>query len=343
MPEPGDYAEAAVVARAIKARLLRPEVVREAALASDFSEALGPLRDSIYSGLGDARTLSQAYSSIWSAYFRQVRRLAFISPAPASELLLSLEREEVLKDLLVLYQSVLLEKRVEVRLPSSLVGETLTRKVLEDPEALLSPQRFVEALSRSWAYAYLERAGRSFRELKGGPIALWAAPLSALKLYSEALSIMGGEGEEVERLLCPYLQEKALSSLLLAKVLEVPPRLLEDFSWGNLCGLKARELVELYAAEPDPLGIAGELKQKISIRAEGKSVEEVLASARKSARLALRERALGVMTGYPFRASFLLSPLLLLRLEAEDLTLLLSSKEYKLPPASVLPELGLEG
>ncbi|MCX8165124.1 MAG: hypothetical protein N3D79_00790 [Acidilobaceae archaeon] len=342
MPEPGDYAEAVVIARAIKARLLRPEVIREAALAAEFGEALGPLRDSIYAGLGEARSLSQAFSSIWPTYIRQVRRLALRSPSPASELLLTLEKEEVLRDLLILYQSTLLEKRIESRLPSSLVEGTLTKRVLEDPEALLSPQRFIESLSRSWAYSYVERVGRSFRELKGGPVALWAVPLSVLKLYSEVLGAAGGEREEAERLLCPQLQEKVLSSLLLAKALEVPQKLLEDFSWGELCGLKAKEALELYSAEPDPLGIAGELRQKISIKAEGKSVEEVLTSAQRSARSALRERSLAAMAGYPFRASFLLSPLLLLRLEAEDLTLLLSSKEYKLPPSVVLPELGFE-
>ncbi|MCX8195500.1 MAG: V-type ATPase subunit [Acidilobaceae archaeon] len=339
MPEPGDYAEAIVIARAIKARLLRPEVIREAALAADFGEALSSLRDSIYSGLGEARGLAQAYSSVWSSYFRQLKRLAQASPAPASELLMALQREEELRDVMILLQSVLLEKRPDVKLPSLFAEGSIVRALLEDPEALLSPQKFSEAVSGSFAAPYVGKAIKAFKELKGGPVALWATPLATLSLYSNSLLTLGGDREDAERIICLLLEEKALSSLLLAKSLNVPQRFLEEFMDWELCGLAGEELLELYAAEAEALGIAAELRGRLSVRAEGKSVQEVLSSARRSARSLVRARALATMAGYPFRVSFLLSPLLLLRLEAEDVLLLLASKEYKIPPDYVLPQL----
>jgi len=141
---PAAYAQAIVVARAIKSRLLSVDVLREAALAKDLGEALLALRESIYPGVGEAKTLTQALSSLWTGFFKTIERLASVTPEEALGCVLAVGREQDLRDLLTVIYRAASEKPLEERLPSTFYEGTLTYNVTRDPELLTSPQKILE-------------------------------------------------------------------------------------------------------------------------------------------------------------------------------------------------------
>jgi len=343
---PVDYAQAVVVARAIKSRLLKPDVIREAALAKDLSEALIALRESMHPGLGEAKTLTQALASVWSGYFKTIRRMAKVAPGEALNVVLALEREEDLRDLVTITYRSAVGRPVEEKLPSSFYEGTLTYSILRDPELLTSPHKILEFTEDTWAYNYVEVALRVSRDLKWGVSTLWVTPLLTTKLYSDSMEGLGSAKKaELERLLCPHLEHKLLTSMLVAKHLEIPPRLLEAAMGRRftICGVKVEELKGIYEREADPVSLAGELKSLIKdVKIEGKSVQEILYNSLRSSRQKLKARALSSMSGYPFNPAFITASLVLLKLEVETITFILSSKEYKVKPSDVVEKLGLE-
>jgi vacuolar-type H+-ATPase subunit C/Vma6 len=133
--------------------------------------------------------------------------------------------------------------------------------------------------------------------------------------------------------------------MLVAKHLDIPPRLLEVVMGRRLtvCGVTVEELKGIYEREADPISLAGELKSLLKdVKIEGKSVQEILYNSLRSSRQKLKARALSSMSGYPFNPAFITASLVLLKLEVETLTFILSSKEYKVKPSDVVEKLGLE-
>ena len=346
MVDPVEYSQAIVVARSIKSRLLRADVLREAALAKDLSEALITLRESIYPGVGEAKTLTQALTSIWGGYFRTIRYMARVTPGEALNVVLALEREEDLRDLTITAYRSALGKPVEEKLPSSFYEETLTYNVLRDPELLTSPQRILEFTEGTWAYKYVEVALRVMRELKGGTAPLWAIPLLLVKLYNDSMEgLSSSKRRGLEKLLCPHIEYKLLSALVMAKHLDIPLRFIDLVMGGKaaICGVTLEELKGFYEREADPVSLASELRGVLKdIRVEGKSVYEITFNSMRSSQQNLKARALSSMSGYPFNPAFITASLVLLKLEAQTLAFIVSSKEYKVKPADIVEKLGLE-
>ncbi len=340
------YAQAIVVARSIKSKLLRPDVMREAALAKDLSEALIALRESLYPGLSEAKTLTQALTSIWSSYFKTIRYMARVAPGEALPAILALEREEDLRDLITITYRSMAGKPVEERLPSIFYEETLTYNVIRDPELLTSPQKILEFLEDTWAYEYVEIAMRLSKDLKWVVTTLWVIPILVARLYNDSmkgLSFVKKSG--LEKLLCPYIERKMLSSLVMAKYNDVPPKFL-DMVMGKtniICDARLEDIKIIYEREADPVSLAGELRGVFKdIRIEGKSVYEILFNSLRSSHQNLKSRVISLMSGYPFTPAFITASLILLKLEVETLTFIIASKEYKVKPADVIEKLGLE-
>jgi vacuolar-type H+-ATPase subunit C/Vma6 len=343
---PVEYAQAAVVARAIKSRLLRADVLREAALAKDLGEALITLRESMYPGVGEAKTLTQALTSIWGGYFKTIRHMAKVTPGEALNIVLALEREEDLRDITTIAYRSAVGKPVEEKLPSAFYEGTLTYNILRDPELLASPQKILEFTEDTWAYKYVEPALRVTRELKGGATPLWAIPLLIARLYNDSMEGLSSEKRSgLERLLCPHIEYRLLSALVMARHLDIPSRFI-DMVMGRkvtLCGAPLEELKGLYEREADPVSLAGELRGLLrDIRVEGKSVYEILFNSMRSSRYNLKSRAISSMSGYPFNPAFITASLVLLKLEVEMITFIVASKEYRVKPAEVVEKLGLE-
>lgn len=342
---PTAYAQAIVVARAIKSRLLKSDVIREAALAKDLGEALIALRESLYPGIGEAKTLTQALTSIWTGYFKTIEHLARVTPGEALDVVLAPLREEDLRDLLIIIYRAVAGKPVDEKLPSAFYDKTLTYNVLRDPELLASPQKILEFTEGTWAYSYVEDSLKLARELKGLP-ALWSIPLIVVRLYHDSIEKLGlNDVRSLEKLLCPHLEYKILSSLTVAKQFDVPLKLIEiavgDMS--EVCGGSVEELKSIYEREADAVSVANELKGILrNIRIEGKSVNEILVNALRSSRQVLKARAITAMSGYPFNPAFLAASVILLKIEVETLSYIVSSKEYRVSPADLLELLGLE-
>ncbi|MDM7275146.1 MAG: V-type ATPase subunit [Thermoprotei archaeon] len=345
MAGPWGYAQAIVVARAIKSRLLKGEEIREMALSKDLSEALLVLRESLYRGVGEARSLTHVFSSVWGSYFRIVRHMAKVAPGEALDAVLAMEREEDLRDLLIIIQRIASNRPVEEMLPSSFYDGTLTYQVLRDPELLTSPHKVAEALHTTWAAPYLESSLSILREVKEGLPIVWAIPLITTRLCSNAIeNLRGAKKSGLERLLCPHLEAKILSSLVMAKELGVQTRILE-IAWGNIrvCKVSLKSVREIYEREAEIVGLAEELKGILrNVKFEGKTLKDITTTSQRNSRLIMRARALEAMSGYPYNPAFLVASLVLLKLEVNNVLLTLSSKEFKLKPDEILEELTLE-
>ncbi len=345
MAGPWSYAQAIVVARAIKSRLLKGEEIREMALSKDLNEALLALRESQYRGVGEAKSLTQIFSSVWGSYFRIVRYMVRVAPGEALNAVLAVEREEDLRDLLIIMQRVASNRPVEETLPSSFYDGTLTYQVLRDPELLTSPHKIVEALQKTWAAPYLETSLNIMREVKEGLPIVWAIPLVTTRLYSDAIKdLRGAKKSGLERLLCPHIEAKILSSLTMAKELGVQTRILE-IAWGNIraCNVSLKTVREIYERETEIASLAEELRGILrNVKFEGKTLKDIKTTSSRNSKLAMKARALEAMSGYPYNPAFLIASLILLKLEVNNILLILSSKEYKLKPDEILDELILE-
>lgn len=333
-----DYAEVIPRVRGVKSRLVRPEVMKEAAVAESMSEALSLLREAPYPGLSEAKTIAQASQIIWTTYFKTVGKLADLSPSPAREIVRSLLLEEDLRDVLSIYHLAVSGKVVEEKLPSYYLPGSVTRSIYEDPEAFSSPQKIERIAEGAEISIYFQRATSVYAKLKEGPAALWAIPMAVAALYADVAEI------DAEELLCPRIEEELFSALLLSKVFGADPRLVEStLPEAPACGLEKRSLLFAYSAEAEPLALAGELRNIMrSIKPEGKSLDEVLLSTRRSARQRILKSSYRIFAGYPFNASFVLAGALLLRMEVENLLYIISSKEHRVSTEKILQGLGFE-
>lgn len=320
--------------------MLRPEVLKEAAVAESLQEALSLLRESSYPGLAEARSASQASQTIWATYFKIMGRLIDLAPPSAAEALRALLLEEDLRDSLSIYQLAILGKVVEERLPSYYMGNSVTRSLYEDPDALASPQKIEELVRGSDIEPYFMRAAAAYAELKGGPAALWATPMAIARLYVDAVE----KERDVEDLFCPRIEEKIFSSLLLSRAFDVSQRLVELLLPDKpTCGIDRRSLLAVYSSEPEPVAMAGELRGLMRhVRPEGRSLDEILFSARKSSRQQIAKTSQRLFAGYPFRAAFVLAGALMLKTEIENVLFIISSKERQVPAEKILQGLGLE-
>ena len=332
------YAKAVVYVRSVLRLLLKPEVLREVVEAGSFHEALATLPETIYPGLRDAKSPSDAERAIWAGLLEAYSKAARLSPPHVRPAILLPAALEELKDLLILMDAAQrgAAEAVARRIPTAAVGWSETSKLSREPEALQSPQRLVESISSPALRARASSALQLSQRWRASPLLYYAA--GALEAASEAISsVPPRERRLYISVVCPRLRYIVVSGLLQAKDQGVDPRMLgEAFGAKTACGLSWRLLRGSYEREPDPQGLAQSLQHLIpGWRAEG-SIPSILEAARRAVRASLWSRASAAIAGYPFQAGFIAGGMELVRLQSEDLMMVLSAVHLGLKPDDYL-------
>ncbi|MEM1873344.1 MAG: V-type ATPase subunit [Acidilobaceae archaeon] len=340
---PLDYAKPIVVARALKARLLRPEVLRELALAKDFDEAVSVLGESLYPEAREAKNLLQAQMAVWRGYFRSVYKLAQACPQHLREVALLFAREEELKDLMIIAHKVRYRLPLQERLPS-MFYETLAYSLSREPEKLLSIDSLLDAIRDTWAHSYLAEALSLVEEHRIETPLYTLSALYTVRMYSETLEPLSSlDLRDLEVIVCPKLEPLLFSGLIHSKAYGIPvdavKAILKPLS---ICGWRVGDLVEAYSRALDFRVLAEELSKSMGVRVVGETLDEVLASILIGGGRRLRRIAYKVMAGDPYRPAFIIAPLALLKLEVEDVLLILASKVYKVKPEDLINRLSIE-
>ncbi|MEM0340251.1 MAG: V-type ATPase subunit [Acidilobaceae archaeon] len=340
---PLDYAKPIVIARVLKTRLLRPEVIKEISLAKDFEKAVSVLGESLYPEVREAKNLFQAETAVWRGYFRSVFKLAEVCPSYLKDVVLLFAREEELKDLMIIAQKVKLKAPLHERLPS-MHYDTLVYSLIREPEKLLSLESMMTALKDTWVHAYLSEALSLVEEHRlEVPLYVFSAPYT-VRIYSETLEPLSPiDLKDLEVLLCPRLKPLLFAGLVHSKVYGVPLEVLDTILRPiSICGFDIPFLLEVYSRAIHFKDLAEDLGKTLDIKVVGESLDEVLSGALIGGGRVLRKIANKIMIGDPYRPAFIIAPLVLLRLEVEDVLLILSSKTYDVKPADFMSRLSVE-
>ncbi len=318
----------------MKASLIPVEIYKEMVASPSIDEALAALRDTPYLEVIKSKTPSFIQSGILEVFFDRARRIEKYAPKEALPLVQAFYREEEAKDALVIMRTVY-EGRSELPiLPTGSIQGTLAFKVKKEPEVLVSLQRLVELFDRTWFKPYAREAQRLAGELRSSEIFSWYPLVVSIILYSTALDKVSKRSRRgVERVLCPYLQYKIAGSLSNAKALDLPVRQL-DRIYGDLdiCGFKWSVFRTAYEREPGVSELLVALRDympKLGIDPK-KPYQQALEEARKIALKQSLSNSIAAFNGYPFDPALIAASLMLAKIEAFDLTTILTSMSLRL-------------
>ena len=328
MGSPADYAKVVPRLRALKARLASDEKFRELATVAKIDDALAIVRETMYSRALEAKTLYGMQERMMAIFWENVSPLRELLPEKSRLVVEAFLRDEELKDLLVILARILQGKPSIWGVPTARIEGTLTRRIASDPEAVASQTGFLEALKGSWARELVEDALQAYRETGDPAAVVWShTPLSAMA-YSQALkSLDPSDRIGAERILCPIIEYKLVSSLVQAKGMGLEPRVVDRLLSGiSQCGIEWRLYRQAYDREPGPLELATSLRELARIvKLDGRNLEEVMESARRSFRLALKRACMAAYSAYPFTPALAAAGVALLRVNMEDMLAALQS------------------
>ncbi len=333
MTGPASYSQLVPKVRVYKSMLLTPDRVREIMSTSELKEALAQLRDTIYSQASEASTLEEAYRLLEAGYILSLRRLAEVSPPDARMVFEAFIGDYELRDVLSALQRVVIGNPGLYEYPSYYVEGSMLRRISQDPEALGSPSRFIESLAGSWMHHYANKALQLYNEAKNPLLIEWAHLEATLELYTRPLiESRAMDKSLLSKILCPIVEYKTLSGLIQAKVAELDTRIISALIRPcKPCGLNPEDLRQAYDREATPKDLASTVKDVLKyVRPEGDDLGQILHSARQSMRSALKRGARAVLSSYPFTPAIAAAISALLRLEVEDVNVVLSSIVLKL-------------
>ncbi len=340
------YAKVLPALRALKARLLPPDRLREVAATSSVDDVVAALRESMYSQAAEYRVPERVAAAMYKVYWGVVERIARLAPERARGLAhLFTVVDEVDDALTLAYRAVRGEPSTAGLVTAAIEG-TLAWRAVQEPEVASSLQRLAEAAPRRLRDV-LALADRVYSETRD-PYAVALARVPAkLALLDAALSRLEARGRPpTESILCPLARAEAVVALLEAAAAGVQPRLLEA-AWARapkVCGLRLRRLARAYAEEGDPQALVARLRQEIPQAAlEGRDPLQAAASARTAARREARARAEAVYAGYPLHAGMVAAGLALARFEMEDLRAILLATKYRVHPSDYARVLSAPG
>lgn len=336
MPGPKDYAYIVPKLRMARAQLLTPDKIRDMTSTIQFKEVVGYLRDTLFEKVADADNPDQAYRMLYTVYYSFLEGVARASPDEAKAIVDAFRRDDELRDVLAIAQAVQegLQPSI-VEMPTYHVEDSIVRRLARDQESLTSPLRLLEALEGTWAREPVEAAFQLQQETGQPWIITWYHLPYSLRLFSEAMagvpSIWRGLLEQV---ICPLVEYRVASAVLQAKAAGLEARLLDRLLSGvRLCGLDVQAIRQAYEREPSVADLAVVLRDQFpSIRLEGKRLGEILKTARRSSRVAVRRAASHVFSSYPFQPAVVAAGVMLVRDDVDNVKSVVFSLKMKLKP-----------
>ncbi|MCE4612388.1 MAG: V-type ATPase subunit [Desulfurococcales archaeon] len=328
MGSPADYAKVVPRLRALKARLVGDDKFRELAAVAKIDDALAIVRETMYSRALEAKTLYGMQERMMAIFWENASPLKELLPERSRLIVEAFLREEELKDLLVMLARIVQGRPSIWGLPTARIEGTLAKRVASDPEAVSSQTGFLDAVKDSWAGRPVEEALQAYRETGDPAAILWShTPLSAAA-YSQALkSLDPGDRIGAERVLCPIIEYKLVSSLIQAKSMDLEPRVVDRLLSGiSQCGIEWKLYRQAYDREPGPLELATSLRELAKVvRLDGRGMDEIMESARRSFKLSLKRACAAAYSAYPFTPALAAAGVALLRINMEDMLAALQS------------------
>ena len=337
------YAKVLPRLRVLYSKLVPEDRLREASSTASLSDALQELRDTPYGAAAEAPRLGEALKSIFSVYASRVEAIARNSPPQAREAAEAFIREEMLRDSMAVLAALLGGTYLDIRsLVTYVVEDSPLRVLAQDPEALSSPQRMVEALARfKWLEPMLSRALELSQQARDPRAVDIYTSAAAVELYSRALEPMEGYGRRASlAILCPRLEYIAAAAAVEASLQGIPPRILAAASPELDACDSWRGMASAYEREQTPEALLAYLRQaRPELGFEGKTPREALRNASRVSRERVRAAALRAFKGYPLHGGMVVATLSLARLEYEAVKALVAATALRLHPDEYYREL----
>ncbi|MCE4628367.1 MAG: V-type ATPase subunit [Desulfurococcales archaeon] len=338
MLRPSRYALVTPKLRVLKAKLLTRESLRELYLSPSLEEALAILRDTPYSSIPVTGNLGGIQSYALKVFFDRLKAVKKLVPTEALPILEAFAREEEARDALAILRAVYEGKELPL-IPTARIEGTIAWRLRHDQEALISTQRLLEALDKTWMKPYSRAAAALAQEMRSPSPITWMALAAAVKEYQVALEkYKGMDRLGLESIVCPYLQYKVLQSLVNAKLLGIPPRALDRILGGvESCRLAWTPLRAAYEREPGPqelLVSTRELFPLLRIDAR-KPYNEALEDARREALKQSAREALMAFAGYPFTPVLAGATAMLAKIEMINVVTILTGIQARLKPDEI--------
>jgi len=337
------YARVLPYARIVLSRLLSVDRLKEVMQSRSVEEVAAALRDSLYPGAGEAKSIEDLERAVWRGYFGVLSKMKKLAPGSAWEpLRLYVDLEEA-KDILVIAQAAARGGTPPRDLPSYYAPESrslaLAKALQENPGS--RPQE----VAPDPAVARLVEEALAFERQVGVPGALLLYYTRAVKeSMLNALSSMGAaERVLFARVACPRIRYILVSTMLEAKAAGVEARSLDQVLGGpSVCGIEWSSIRGVYEREEDYYGLAGSLREYTGWKLEGETLGRILESAKAQYRLEAREAAGAAVSSYPMQPGFLAGVVELVKLEAEDVVLLSTAVHLNLKPEEIAGKLSIQ-
>ncbi len=333
MGGPASYAQVVPKARILKSALLTPDKIKEMIATPDFKDAVSQLRDSLYTQASEAPTIEEATRQLEAAFIRILEKLEKASPPAGVEIVAAFRRDYELRDILTALQRVIVGSPGLQELPSYHVEGSLLRRLTQDPEALASHTRFIEALEGTWAHRYLALADKIYRETRNPMLVSWAHLYGSLDMYTAQLDEHSQAGV-LHRIICTIVEQRVAQSLIQAKAGSVDSKLVEQLiTPAKRCGLDIAQLKQAYDREAVAEDLAASIRDTFRyVKLEGGDIGEILSSIRRTGRMALKAAIRAAYESYPFTPAIVAAAAAMIRIEVEDVNAILTSITMKLKP-----------
>ncbi|MFP3081067.1 MAG: V-type ATPase subunit [Acidilobus sp.] len=320
MPGSADYARLVPVLRYMKSRMLGPKLKE---IAPPLSEAVMALRESLYSRAAEAKDPESLERALAAVYFSNLEEVYRLAPAEARGLINAFGRLRELEDIMTVARALAEGQPPPRWLPSMEWGLSSTAHVLQELEASASLSRLQEAVRDRDLKGAVAMALEAYTDLRQPEVFTFLSLLGGSLVLRGALAAVGGpEAKDVERIMCPLVEERAALGLLEAWALRLNPKTFARAVEGpKVCGVDWALLAAAYerGLEGEVTGLVMDVSPALRyVKLEGRSVKELMDSARRSARLAAHRASLAAFEGYPFTPALVAAALTLLTLEVDS-------------------------
>lgn len=337
------YARVLPYARVVLSRLLTVDRLKEVMQSRSVEEVAAALRDSLYPGAGEARSIEALEEAVWRGYFSVTAKILEMAPNEAWEPLRFYVEIEEAKDLLVIAQSTSRGSTPPEKLPSYYAPESRSLALYKALES--NPGSKPQDVAPDAETARLIEEALAFEKQVGVPGALLLYYARAVRdLALRATASLAPSGRRLfSRVICPRVRFILVSTLLEAKAAGIEARHLDPIVGGpRVCGFEWSSIRGVYEREEDYYGLSGSLREYTGWRLEGETLGRILESAKAQYKAEAREASEAAVASYPMQPGFLAGVLELVRLEAEDVILLASAVHLSLRPEEIAGKLSTQ-
>ncbi len=336
--KPSLYAYTAPKIHALRARLAKPETIRELIHVPRWSDVLRLLRDTrVAPFLSASATPIEAEHAVYKALYRDMKMLVRAAPREirfmADVYLYMVIKRDIVAALRIMLRGEKLVSEIFSLRDVSLLIDKLAKELVLTP----STQKLLEYLERTPLYNPVKQALKAYSS--SGSILLFELTVDSY-LYKDmidSLRHLDTYGRNASwRILCPRIDLVALNTVFHGIMARVEHSVMSEAA-AMLPQCKVpRDLLQKMAESTGFEEAAAMLKytEYGGMVVEG-SPMKTLRNLRKELRSRIWREANTIVNGLPFHAGYLVAGLELSRIEAEDLVSIIVGKKGGLTPEEI--------